>query len=865
VTALPEGDVTFLFTDIQGSTQMLARLKGLYGEVLGMHRAILRRAFDEHGGHEVDTQGDSFLVAFGKPDDAIAAAVGAQRGLFEQEWPQDEQVLVRMGIHSGRPLVVDDHYVGLDLHFAARVMGAAHGGQIVVTRNTYTQALKSLDSDMSFKNLGRHRFKDIESAEQIFQVLAPGLPDVFPPLKSARPPTNIPRHAGELIGRTEALKQVRRLLEEEKARVLTLTGPGGTGKTRLAAAAAIEVSETFVDGAFFVDLTSAQDVHQVEATIASSLQVPLVDGSPPIEQLAEFIGDKQLLLVLDNFEHVLEAARVVSDLSRKCRDLCVLTTSRSPLGLSGEREYQVGPLDLPRNETLESVLDSEAGRLFIERAQAVKASFEPTQENAAAITQVCRLLDGLPLAIELAAARTKLFSPEKLLSRLDDRLKLLSGTSADTPERHQTLRATIEWSYNLLNEEEKRFFSRMSVFSGGASIEAIEALFLDDDVLELLTAMVNHSLVRQADDDDREARFTMLQTIRDYAAGLFAQDPARSDVRDRHALYFLNLAENSEAADMEDITPELDNLRASLEWLIEAESFESHRDRNQALRLSIALGSYWYRHGLAAEGFEWLSKAIEISPLSPVELRARALRLLGVMKESQRELDTAAEFFEQALALFKEAGDRAGEAACLNSLGVTARSRNDPDEADRHFKAALEIRRSIGDEVGVSASLSNLAIVALDRKDARQSIPLLEEALTIDKKRGDEWGVACGFLNLGVAKMDLQGADESRPLIQESLKGFTRCGDPDGTAEAIESLGGIAAMEREPVRCVRLLAAAQAMRRKHRLPSAEPDRARIDRWLEVARGLLDEESFDAAWREGSQIEFDEAVEYAFSS
>lgn len=863
VTALPEGDVSLLFTDIQGSTKMLGRLQDLYGQVLALHHTILRRAFADHGGHEVDTQGDSFLAAFKKPGEAVAAAVQAQRDLLEQEWPNDEQVLVRMGIHTGRPLVIDDHYVGMDLHFAARLMGAAHGAQIVVSRST-CDGVDATGSDVSFKDLGRHRFKDIENAEQVLQVLAPRLPEVFPPLKSARPPTNIPSHAGELIGRTEELKEVRMILEREGTRILTLTGPGGTGKTRLAVASAIETSELFVDGAFFADLTSAREAHQVLVTIAESMQLPLDDGRPAVDQLVEHIAAKHLLLVLDNFEQVLEGAGEVGEILRSCPGLCVLATSRSPLGLSGEREYPVHPLGLPRQATRDSVFESEAGRLFVERARAVKPSFELTGKNAGVVAQICRLLDGLPLAIELAAARTKLFSPEMLLSRLDDRLKLLSGSTADAPERHQTLRATIEWSYNLLTEEEKIFFRSLAVFNGGASLEAIEALEPNGDVLDLLTAMVNHSLIRQVSKAD-EPRFTMLQTIRSYAADLLLDDPVGDRVRNRHAHYFLSLAENNAVARVDRVTDELDNLRAALEWLIATESSESQRGESLALRLSIALGRYWYEHGHAVEGSEWLGKALAASSSSPDELRAEGLRLLGVLKESQRDLDAATELFEEALDLFKTSGDRAGEAACLNSLGVVARSRKDPDEAERHLEAALALRRDIGDEVGTSATLSNLGIVAMDRNDIERGIALVEEAMSIDHKRGDEWAVACGSLNLGVALMESQGPRESRPLLEESLNAFVEVGDPDGTAETIESLGGLAAIERDPIRCVRLLAAAEALRRKLHLPSAEPDRARLDKWLATAREALGKADFEAAWREGSQIELEEAVEFALGS
>ena len=357
----------------------------------------------------------------------------------------------------------------------------------------------------------------------------------------------------------------------------------------------------------------------------------------------------------------------------------------------------------------------------------------------------------------------------------------------------------------------------------------------------------------------------MLQTIRSFAAGLLRDDPNGDQVRSRHAHYFLSLAENNAVAAGDRVTVELDNLRAALEWLIASESPESQRGESLALRLSIALGRYWYQHGHAVEGSEWLDKALAASSSSPDELRAQGLRLLGVLKESQRDLDTATQLFEQALDLFRTSGDRAGEAACLNSLGVAARSRQDPDQAERHLEAALALRRDIGDELGTSTALSNLGIVAMDRNDVERSIELMEEAMSIDRKRGDEWAVACGSLNLGVALMELEEPGQSRPLLEESLKTFVRVDDPDAIAETIESLAGLAVTERDPIRCVRLLAAAEELRRKLHLPSAEPDRARLDKWLATARERLGDAGFETAWKEGSQIELEEAVDYALGS
>jgi predicted ATPase/class 3 adenylate cyclase len=857
---LPEGTVTFLFTDIEGSTSLLQRLGDEYGSVLTTHREVMRAAFSSHGGREFGTQGDAVFVAFASAADAIAGAIAAQRALGDYGRRRGEPVRVRMGVHTGEPVLIGGDYVGIDVHRVARICGAAHGGQIVVSEST----LRSLGTDaqkLDFKDLGSHRLKDLDHAEHIVQIVAPGLPSDFPPLRSARPPTNLPRHLGEIVGRRTELNELKELVRGSQA-LITVTGPGGIGKTRLAIAVAIECEDDFADGAFIVDLSSAYGEDVVLREIAHTLQFTHEGARPLGEALADHIDAQYMLLVLDNFEQAVGAGPVVAGLIERCPNLKVLITSRVVLSIRGEAEYALAPLGLSDGTTYSDIARSDAARLFVERAKSARPGFALTKENAAAIAEICRLVDGLPLAIELAAARIKLLTPQNMLARLDDRLNLLTGGPRDAPLRHRALRTTIDWSYDLLNEDKRNLFRDLAVFEGGATLDAIQSVICGDmDALDPLTALINHSLVQQREEADGDVRFGMLQTIREYALELLANHSGQKEVREHHARYFVDFAEQH-AEDEPALQKEHDNMRVALAWLLDASTADSKTYGVLALRLGRALGRFWYTHGHAIEGSEWLERALQAAEDAPEDVRAHSLRLLGVLMDQRQINARARELFEEALTYFRKIGDRVGEGKCLNGLGLVARNSRDFKAARKILEESIALRREIGDDSGLATSLSNLSIVSLDIGDVDEARELLEEAISIDRRLGDDWGIAASANNLGVAYFEQGDLERARPLVEEALVKFKKIGDSDGVAESLEVLAGFAAHEGQALRAGRLSGAAWGLRASVGIPINDLDRERMDDWLRTARAEIGPEAFEAAREEGAEMTTDQAIDYA---
>jgi predicted ATPase/class 3 adenylate cyclase len=856
-SSLPTGIVTFLFTDIEGSTKLVHELGDGYPEVLNLHHELLRAAFSRHGGVEVVTTGDGFFVAFPEAKGALAASIEGQSALAAQHWLHEATVRVRMGLHTGEAMVVDDDYVGLDVHRAARIMSAAHGGQVVMSETT----ANLLDAVTSTKDLGIHRLKDLDRPEHILQALIPGLPADFPPLRSLTPPTNIPRSPDPIVGRLPEIEELRRLLISPDHRLITITGTGGTGKTQLASNVAAGLLDGFVDGSIFVDLSGITSEAGVAMSIADALSFG-ADRDGMGTDLVTEIGNKHLLLVLDNFEQVISAADLVCDLVQRCPNLCVLVTSQVVLRVRGEWEFPLTPLGLPEDVSVESVVGSDAAQLFVRRAAAVRPDFEITPRNAGAIAQICRLLDGLPLALELAAARTKVLSPEDLVGRLDDRLKLLTGGARDAPTRHQTLRATLDWSYGLLSPHDQSFLRDFSVFSGGASLEAIEhVLETEGEHLDRVASMVEHSLIRRADSDE-VARFSMLQSIRTYALELLDGDPARDRVRERHAGYYLRLA----TADADDrdhgLDVDLENFRGALEWWLERGGSGDEDAANDALQLASALGRFWYTHGHSVEGIQWFERALALAEDPPAELRAKATRHLGILVETTRDLERAGRLFEEALQLYRTAGSQSGEAASLNSLGVTRRSLGDLDAAEEFLERAIALRRDLGDEPGLSSATSNLGITAVDRGDLDRAQKLFEESLAIDHKLNDQWGVTVGATNLAIVHLERGDYTEAARLAAEALSGFSENGDLDGVAESLEISAAIAGATGDPRGAARLAAAADALRTTAGLPLAPPDRTRLDRWLAGPRAETSEKEFKQSWDEGAAMTLQQVTDHA---
>src|SRR5690348_458475 len=567
VSQLPTGTVTFLFTDIEGSTRLLQRLGDRYTIVLGAHRDLMRAAFARCGGREVDTQGDAFFAAFTRAADAVACAVDAQRALARHAWPEGVAVRVRMGIHTGEPMMAGGGYVGLDVHRAARMCAAGHGGQILLSQAARDLVDGHLPPETSLRDLGEHRLKDLQRPEHLYQIIHADLPSEFPPLRTLPGDRhNLPAQPTELVGRDRDLAAIRTLLLGEHARLVTLTGPGGIGKTCLGLHAAGEAVAAFHDGVTFVDLSPITDPELVAPAVAQTLGLREMGGRSPADGLKTHLARRHALLLLDNFEQVVGAAPLVAELLAACPDLAVMVTSREALRVQGEREYPVGPLALPRAnggvEKQQSAADAAtiaqapAVALFIQRARAVKPDFALTNASAAAVVEICARLDGLPLAIELAAARVKLLSPQALAARLVRRLDLLTGGARDLPTRHRTLRGTVTWSYDLLPPSERALFRRLAVFAGGWTLEAAEAVCSSTEatgngeggstsVLDGLGSLVDKSLVRQQEGPDGEPRFMMLETIREFAAEQLSAAGEAEQPRSGHAGYFLALAEQA--------------------------------------------------------------------------------------------------------------------------------------------------------------------------------------------------------------------------------------------------------------------------------------------------------------------------------
>jgi predicted ATPase/class 3 adenylate cyclase len=696
---LPTGTVTLLFTDIEGSTRLLQRVGDAYAGLLAEHRRLLDESFRRHGGIVVDSEGDAFFVAFASAKDAVAGAADAQLALAGHDWHEENEIRVRMGLHTGEPRVVEGRYVGLDVHHAARVMAAGHGGQVLVSEAT--RAL--LDDAARLRDLGEHRLKDLSRPQRLYQLELDGLPGEFPALKTLdNRPTNLPVQPNELIGRERELGEASALLRNG-LRVLTLTGTGGTGKTRLALQLAAEVSEAFPSGVFFVSLAPVQDWELVAPTIARTLGLREQPGETVLETLDGYLGDKELLLVLDNFEQVLAAAPSVAGLTAASPGLKLLVTSRTPLRLSGERTYPVPPLEL-----------SESVQLFAERAHAAALEFAVTDENEDAIAEICRRLDGLPLAIELAAPRIRSLPPPALLRRLDQRLKLLTGGAQDLDERQRTLRATIEWSYELLPEAERELFAQLGVFVGGSRLEAAEALCdsIAIDLLDGLHSLVEKSLLRQRADADGEPRYWMLETIREYALELLDEAGALQDARRRHAEWFLALAERADveartgdqAAWFDLLDADNANLRAAIDWAQET------GDAELRLRLATALWGFWATRGHIAEGTSVLEEALRRAEARP----ARALLGLCTLRLLRGQGEGLADDIAELLRACQELGNEYSLAQAWNLQGrLDGGVLGQMGEAEHAWRAALRVAERGGFAAERAESIGWLLVSAI--------------------------------------------------------------------------------------------------------------------------------------------------------
>jgi len=792
---LPSGTVTFLFSDIEGSTRLLDELgAAAYAAALAEHRRLMREAFAAHGGVEVDTQGDAFFVAFPEADGALAAAAQAQTGLAEGP------IRVRMGIHSGEPLLTEEGYVGIDVHRGARVMNAGHGGQVLVSESTYLL----VDGDSKLVELGRHRLKDLTEPQPLYQL---GKHD-FPPLKTLYQ-TNLPVQPTPLVGREAELAEVLALLSS--TRLVTLTGPGGSGKTRLALQAAAELVDDYPQGVWWVSLAALRDPELVEPTIARV--VGAKDG------LAEHVRSQKALLLLDNFEQVVEAAPRIAALLSGAPELRLLVTSRERLAIAAEHEYPVPTL-----------LADEAVALFTTRARQLKPGFEPDE----AVAEICRRLDGLPLAVELAAARVKLLRTEQILERLGWSLELLTAGPRDAPERQRTLRATIEWSYDLLDGDEKVLFVRLAVFAGSFDLEAAQAVC--GAGLDSLAALVDKSLLRQTE----EGRFFLLETIREYALARIASSGESADLQRRHAAWFLELAEDAkrgvlgpEQGRLFDVLDrEHDNLRAALDWA------EREPDHELLLRLTSSLGYFWALRGHVEESRVRLARALA-APLPPgsEDLRTSILCYAADDARLEGRINLAEELITEAVELARRGGDGTFIGRALSMAGVIAGELGDFDRGEQLQLEALERFRACEDGWGEMAVFTRLTDLALKGGDFIRAERVATDSLAIAETVGEQSGIGVARTNLAIIGVERQRPDEAKRHATKAIRHFTAVGEQEGTSCALELLAA-AVGDAQPREAARLLGLAAVLREALGTVRGSPEQSLLERTLERVRAQL---------------------------
>ena len=708
-----------VFSDMEGSTRLLARLGAAYGDLLSAQRRLLRSAFGAHQGIEMGTEGDSFFVVFASAVDAVSACAEGQRVLAGHAWPQGVAPLIRMGLHTGEPIRHEDGYIGMDVHRAARIAASAHGGQVVMSEATRQLVAGQLadvgrgsqeggdPAGLGVADLGWHRLKDIAEAEHLYQLLIPGLPDTFPALKSLGNRGSLPRPPAPFIARSAELRDVRGLLAGADAvRLVTVTGPGGVGKTRLALAAAGSVADRFGDGVFFVRLAPVTEAAVMWTTIAEALGISGDGRSPPT--FFEHIADLQALLVLDNLEQLPGAGQVIAELLGVAPRVALLATSRSPLHVLGEHEYPLGPLPLPGSLPPDQPQEG-AVELFVSYARMARPGFRLTSQNVGDVAAICDRLDGLPLALEIAAARSRLLSPRALLARLDGSLEFEAGT-AGRPERHRTLRDTILWSYDLLGPELQAFFRRMGAFAGGCDLAAISAVAAGGaDTFGRVAELADAALLRVADGPDGEPRARMLQTVQAFARAALREAGEWEQIRNAHASFYADLAgelssrlEGPNALAARDgIEAELENIRVALGWCLDQPAggnLPPPERLTTGLRLCQALSWFWYAFGYTAEGHRWQRRAVAVaSDVGGPDL-AEALHGLAVLLLQQGETAEAKDALTTCLQIRRESGDRSKTAMELSSLGVAYWTLGDLDTGRVMLRESIDIAREIGDE-----------------------------------------------------------------------------------------------------------------------------------------------------------------------
>lgn len=916
--SLPSGIVTFLFTDIEGSTRLWEQHPEAMRVALARHDTLLRHAIESRNGYIFKTMGDAFYAAFADAPHALEAALDAQLALRTAAWDDDATgpLRVRMSLHTGPALERDGDYFGPTLNRVARLQATSRGEQTLLSQAT-CDALRSggdvpaLPPKAGLRDLGLHRLKDLQAPEHVWQLVHPALPGDFAPLRSLDYlPTNLPRQMTRFIGREQEMREVKRLLP--KTPLLTLTGTGGTGKTRLALQVAADVLDAFPGGAWLVELASLSDPVLVPQAVASALGLREEPGRPLAQTLVDQLQSKRLLLVLDNCEHLTDAcARLADTLLKACPGLTMLATSREPLGVSGEKPWRVPSLPQPDPDRLPLgeknlaavILEYDACRLFLDRAVLARSDFVLTRHNAPSIAAICHRLDGIPLAVELAAARVRALSVEQIAARLSDRFRLLTGGSRTAPPRQQTLRALMDWSYDLLSDTEKTLLRRLSVFAGGWTLPAAEAVCGVGETLDFLTALVDKSLV-VFEEQNGAARYRLLETMRQYGRDKLQESGQSRACHTRHRDHFLQFAQEahtkmngSEGAQwLDTLEAEHDNLRAALEFCLGEEG-----DVERGLDLAGSLAPFWKLRGHVREGAHWLTRALGKADAGPTAARATALSGAGTMAYEQGDYQAARARYQESLYVQQERENPKGVAAALSNLGNVAYRQGDTQAARARYEESLAMSRGRGDRWGVASTLGNLGNVAHTEGDCARARVLHEESLALSRALGDQRMTAYTLHNLANVAQSEGDRARARRLYEESLAMKRALGDRGGVGRLLNSLGffalqqgdyaaaqrfftealslakelddrlgmvnvldGLAwhaAASGQPERAARLWAASAAGRGVLPAPHSPEEHATYQPLIAAARQAATAPAWDAAWARGSALSLEQAAQF----
>jgi predicted ATPase/class 3 adenylate cyclase len=807
MSPLPVGILTFFFTDIEGSARLWERCPEGMAEACRRHDALIEEQVRAHHGELVRPrgEGDSRFAVFTLATNALAAAISLQCAMLREDWALPLPFRVRIALHTGEAELREGDYYGSAVNRCARLRNLAWGGQILLSQTTGELVHDHLSDEIRFKDLGEHPLRDLERTERVFQALAPALPADFPPLRTAgHRNRHLPRPATPFVHRNGVYGEVRAALLDPDVSLLTLTGPGGVGKTRLALQTGLDLLDRFADGAYFVELAALTEPNLLFSVLGQSIGLREDEEQRIEESLFAFLQNREILLILDNFEQILDAAVHLNDLLGTSNRIKLLVTSRSRLRLQAEREIAVPPLALPdphHYPSLDYLSQYEAVIFFLNRARAHQPDFALTNDNAPVVAEICHRLDGLPLAIELAAARVRLLTPQALLSRLSQGLKSLTSGNRDLPSRQRTLTEAINWSYQLLSEPERALFRRLAVFSGGWTLEAAEAVCGNDSDLDLemidgLEALLSHSLIARAESSESEPRYQMLDTLREFGWERLIETGESETLRRRHALRYWNWANDQSASfhrsgqldALERMEREHDNFRAILHWCLSEGG--SRNDKEEiGLRLAGVLAEFWHLRGYSSEGAAWLKQILESTARHPdPRLRSQVLRGAG-MTANYADVSQAVPLLEESIWLSRALRDAAGEAASLMYRGCSAGLQNEPDFALSLFAESLDLWRGLGDEWGEAMTLCYLGRMESWHQDPQDAQRHLEESVALFRKSGDEWGLGRALYHLAQTHLRQNDPDRARPLFEEALKLVRRAGDLCRTAYFLIPLG----------------------------------------------------------------------------